>query len=447
VDANACGTVEEKPSTIRTCELPPVSICGDLVCDSDEDARTCAIDCEIIVPEPADVPLTFSLGKTETVFDYESDACATMDLPDVYAHAIRNEKNELVLISGNAPDNYFMFGKTFNTLSRNCSPVLKSGDQWNVESFDHQEWITSAYSEDGKTIHALVHNEYHDPYSSLCDPGNTQPGNLCWYNFVSYARSTDGGKKFSQFTSPAHLVAMPPFQWNVNDGGVDRDGKPKRPNPIGYMEPSNIVKRDDGYYYSMVRMLPDPTSGKDTVCVMRTDDLNAPTSWKFWDGETYSIPLTNPYPNEPANPNDYICEPVSFPIIGGLHGSLTYNTYVKRFMNVGAGVYTHTDGKQTCGFWYSLSTDLITWGKPHLLYKTVFGWPPCNKPTSAQQALSIDQEAYPSIIDHSAPDRSFTYADETVYLYYMQNMDNFSSSTGWGLRRNLVRVPITLSLT
>jgi len=442
-DTHACGTDVNKPIITQTCEMPPVSVCGDFVCDGDENEVTCPLDCKTIepAPEPLDIPLEVTLGNVQTVFDYEEESCAQLDLPDVYAHAFRDEQNNIVLVSGNAPDNYFMYGSTFNNLSRNCSPVLRSGDEWDVETFDHQEWITSTYTDDGKTIHALVHNEYHDPYSLICKPGDTQPSNLCWYNFVSYARSTDGGKKFTQPSSPNHLVAVPPFQWDANSGGINRKGEPMRPAPQGYMEPSNIVKREDGYYYAMVRMLPGKRSGGDTVCVMRTQNLSQPNSWKFWDGDAYTIPLTNPYPNEPANPSDYICEPVSEAIIGGLHGSLTYNTYLQRYMNVGAGVYADDLGELTCGFWYSLSEDLITWGKPHLLYETVFGWSPCNNPTTAQQALSIDQEAYPSIIDHDSNDRSFTTADDTVYLYYMQNQDNHSAG-GWGLRRNLVRVPL-----
>ncbi len=445
-DTRACGTDVNKPITIQSCEMPPVSTCGDFVCDADEDETTCPLDCKIIEPEPEpepiDIPLTIVFGNVQTVFDYEEESCADLDLPDVYAHAIRNDKNEIVLVSGNAPDNYFMFGKTFNTLSRNCSPVLRSGDQWNIETFDHQEWIASVYTEDGKTIHALVHHEYHDPYSPICNPGVTNPSNLCWYNFVSYARSTNGGKKFTSPESPNHLVAIPPFQWDANSGGINRNGTKMRPAPQGYMEPSNIVKRDDGYYYAMVRMLPDSKSGKDTVCVMRTQDLNNPASWKFWDGDAYAIPLTNPYPNEPSNLSDYICEPVSYPIIGGLHGSLTYNTYVKRFMNVGAGVYADEFGEQTCGFWYSLSTDLITWEKPHLLRKTVLGFGDCEQ-TPYQEALSIDQEAYPSIIDHDSTSINFETADDTVYLYWMQNQDNHTPNEGWGIRRNLVRASLT----
>lgn len=445
VDSNACGTISNKPATTQACNSIPVPVCGDGVCEGIENEILCAADCRNINPQPvADVPLTLTLGAEETVFDYEQDACAQMDLPDMVAHPFRNHLGELVLASGNAPDNYWMFGTNFNDLQRDCTPILRSGDKWPVETFDHQEWVGPTYTEDGKTIHALVHNEYHDPYSPLCLPGVTDPSNRCWYNFISYARSTDGGHTFTQPASPNHLVAVLPLQWDANSGNYNqRLQKFDRPAPYGYMEPTTIVKKD-GFYYAMVRRLSNPKGGDDVACVMRTDNLNDPASWKFWDGENFSIPLTNPYPNEPVNPQDLFCAPVVLSKNGSLNGSLTYNTYLERYMIVGAATLNNDAGELTCGFWYILSNDLITWSKPHLLRETVLGWPPCDQPTPAQQALSIDQEAYPSIIDHDSTSRNFETADETVYLYWMQNQDNHNPG-GWGLRRNLVRVPVTFT--
>jgi hypothetical protein len=109
-------------------------------------------------------------------------------------------------------------------------------------------------------------------------------------------------------------------------------------------------------------------------------------------------------------------------------------------MLIGAGVHP-VQGIETCGFFLSRSSDLIHWSPPQLIRSTVLGWPPCDQPSPEQAARHIRQEAYPSIIDHTAPDISFTQVGQTAYLYYMQNMDNFTPG-GWGLRRNLVRIPI-----
>lgn len=379
--------------------------------------------------------IRIELGAEEKVFEYVKDHCAELDLPDVYAHAIRTPSG-IVLVSGNAPDNYFMFGKDFNSLKRLCAPVLRSGDKWPVDSFDHQEWITSVYSEDGITIHALVHNEYHDPYALNCKPGITDPSNPCWYNFISYAVSTDSGKTFTQPASPYHLVAMLPFKWNPS--AVRRGAPP----PHGYMEPSNIFKHNGYYYCMMFGILSNTDQGMSGTCIMRTQNLAEPSSWKIWDGNGFSIPLINPYTNPPADSSKFFPAFVSHRTIRGLRGSLTWSTYLNQFILIGAGVYP-VGGREVCGFFFSRSDDLINWIQPQLIRQAILGWSPCDQQTPDQAARNIIQEAYPSLIDHDAPDLSFTIVDSIAYLYFMQNMDNHNPG-GWGLRRDLVRIPIRM---
>jgi hypothetical protein len=374
------------------------------------------------------------LGSEERVFEYVKDSCAVLDLPDVYAHPIRTPEG-IVLVSGNAPDNYFMFGQDFKTLSRSCEPVFVSGDQWPVEDFDHQEWITSVYSEDGITIHALVHNEYHDPYSRKCKPGITDPSNPCWYNFITYAISTDGGRTFTQPESPNHLVAILPYKWNP-------DATPRgAPPPHGYFEPSNIIKYNGYYYCMMFGLISNTDMSQNGTCIMRTDDISKPGSWKIWNGIGFDIPLINPYSNPPQDSSEYFPAFVSHRTIRDLRGSLTRNSYLDKFMLIGSGVHP-VNGVETCGFFFSLSDDLLQWTSPQLIRETILGWNPCKNQTPEQMAQHIVQEAYPSLIDHDATDISFTEVDSTAYLYFMQNKDNWKQG-GWGLRRDLIRIPIT----
>jgi hypothetical protein len=176
--------------------------------------------------------------------------------------------------------------------------------------------------------------------------------------------------------------------------------------------------------------------------IMRTDDITKPNSWKLWNGTNFSIPLVNPYAAVIRDSSQYIPAFVAPRTIRDLRGSLTWNTYLNQFVLVGAGVFP-IDGTETCGFYLSRSSDLLTWSEPQLIRRTILGWPPCARPNSEQAARNISQEAYPSLIDHDAPDVSFTMADSTAYVYYMQNMDNHTQG-GWGFRRDLIRVPITL---
>ena len=427
-ELNGCGTETNKPREKQECSQqikPGVKPVKPPETEPDVKAQ--------------DVQVT--LGQEEIVYDWSQDQCEQMDLMDVDAHAIRNYKNEIVLASGNAPKNYFMFGQDFDHLKRNCKPVLVSGDKWAADSFDHQEWVASVYTEDGKTIYALIHDEYHDPYAQNCKPGITDPSNKCWFNFISAAKSTDGGHTFTQLPSPQHLVAMLPYKWDpIKGASTNERGRLTQPPPQGYMEPSNIIKGQDGYYYSLLFALTSPTDASQTgVCVMRTDNLDNPQSWKIWDGNGYNIAFLNPYPNEPSNPEEYLCSFVSKSNIDGIHASLTYNTYLGRYMVIGPDIFPNSNNKMTCGFWFSLSDDLINWDKPQLIKEAQLGYGQCsNNNVYDKNGFLIKQEAYPSLIDHNSEDRSFATAGKTAYLYYMKNTIKQQGNY-------LIRVPITFN--
>lgn len=135
------------------------------------------------------------LGKPESVFDYSRDTCRAAggyDLPDAPARAIRLGNGEIMLASSNPPNNSLLYGNDFNSLKHSCAMSLPSSNSPDAFTFDNQEWILSLYR-DGDIIHALIHNEYHDPYADNCLPGITTSENPCWYNAITCA--------YSQFVS------------------------------------------------------------------------------------------------------------------------------------------------------------------------------------------------------------------------------------------------------
>jgi len=316
-----------------------------------------------------------------------------------------------MLADSDAPRNYAMFGADFSSLQRNCSVTLASADDSTAQSFDNQEWIHSVYRE-GSEIHALIHNEYHDPISLNCSPGNSSPGNLCWYNSISYASSTDEGHTFTHATPPGQLIAPPPVQW-------DPQGPPP---PHGYFNPSNIVLGQDSLYYSMFMAI-DRAATQQGLCVMRTKTLNDPASWRAWDGSGFNLQITDPYTGPPAA----MCR-IVVPAIGA---SLTFNTYLNKYMLVGEGVVGGS-GPFVCGLAYSLSSDLVTWAPLRMIREeTLPFFAPCSAPTGAT--------AYPSIIDHSDTTVNFERPGRTPYLYFTRFND-------LALNRDLVRVPLTITV-
>ena len=373
--------------------------------------------------------LRTTLGTPELVMDYATMTCRRgggLDLPDVQAHALRRPDGSLLLVSGNATINFSMAGPDFDHLTRDCAPLLVSGDSPVASSFDNQEWLLSVFRE-GDIVHGLVHNEYHDPAAANCRPGVTDPSNPCWYNAITYARSTDGGHSFSQAPAPDHVVAALPYPW---DPTATRRGAPP---PHGYFTPSNIVRGPDQAYYSLFMAISDRATSAQGQCLMRSDNLSDPAGWRAWDGAGFNLPMPSPYDaaGNPAPTGRPACTPVSPGVIGGMGGSLTYNSYMQQYLLVGSGVFDQA-GAQVCGTGFSLSTDLVTWSTPRLLMPGKLPYPPCTDGSPDGSLI------YPSLIDHADTDVNFQNTGATPHLYFVR----------WnqGLDRDLLRVPVTFSL-
>jgi hypothetical protein len=89
-----------------------------------------------------------------------------------------------------------------------------------------------------------------------------------------------------------------------------------------------------------------------------------------------------------------------------------------------------------CGFFFSLSADLIHWSEPQLLVEAKLTY--CPSITPGPGAVETLPTLYPSLVDHADMTINFEWAGRTPHLYYTRFNDG-------GLDRDLVRVPLTLT--
>jgi hypothetical protein len=361
--------------------------------------------------KPAPPPLLTTVirpsGPEKVVYDWTTDRCENVDIPDFPVRAFRDAGGRVQLITGNDRTRR-LAGPDFEHLTRDCSILLVSDLNPDPAAFDDHEWIGGTYTLDGTTVYALVHDEYQ---------GNTHAGRCpsgvylsCWYNAITLAVSTDGGNTYVDHFP--RLVASIPYQY-VADGG-----------PAGVFAPSSIVHNPaDGYYYAFVyRATRDSYVGN---CLLRTQDLGDPSSWRAWSGGTnFDTTFVDPY-GPLAAPADHLCRPVSIPVPGDMQpNSLTFSTVTKKWMLV---------GQATAGFFSSLSPDLIHWSPPELFMDAKAGWDyRCGDP---------DPIAYPSLIDPGSPSRNFETTGTHAYLYFTRT--HYSGCSGT-LDRDLIRVPVTI---
>ena len=369
------------------------------------------------------VPVTVTVGSKALVFDWSTDRCGERDIPDNPAQIVRAEDGELVLFSMiDSPNNYVRRGPDFDSFETDCDPALQEADLPTPESYENNEWLWSPYRE-GTTWHVFIHNEFHPPGPPPCD------GNNCWYNSITYAVSVDDARSFVKPNPPAHVVAPAPNLWT-----------PPPPNsPVqpwyaeGYFEPSNIVLGPGDYYYAGFRAMDWETDTRGT-CVMRTKTLADPASWRAWDGSGFNLRLDSPYVTGTATE---VCGFVQGPDGPAMEfASLTYNTYLDRYMAVGIwGEWV--DGKLVCGVYFSLSFDLVHWSHIQLITKAL-SW--CESDPTTPGLLEIVPIGYPSIIDHADSTTNFERPGRDAYLYYTR------FNEGYWLDRDLVRVPLTFTV-
>lgn len=359
-------------------------------------------------------------GPPEIVFDWSTDRCADDDIPDLPARAFRDARGQVQLIATHTIARRYI-GRQLDRLRRECRPVFVSERDADPASFNDAEWIAAVYTEDGETVHAIIHNEYHGwEHPGRC----AAPDNFsCWYNTLTLARSTDRGWSYHHpVTPPDHLIATLPYQYEDSAG------------PYGIFSPSNIIRGPGGAYYAFIKV-DDYRSPSQWVCLMRTRDLSDPRSWRFWNGrgKRFDGRFVNPYTDRFKKLDKHVCKPVDPASIGAqMVESVTYNTYLKGYVLIGISADT-LDGREVWGFYYSFSTDLINWTRRKLLLEVDFPWTVAN-PADIHYL-------YPSLLDPRSRSRNFETTGRTAYLYYMRNNGGLEPSS-MDLDRDLIRVPV-----
>lgn len=356
------------------------------------------------------------VGDEEIVFDWGNDRCADHNIPDLAFRAFRGADGQVQAILSHG-SSYRMLGPDLNNLKIDCDSVMKSAYDADPAKYTDAEWIAAPYTEDGETVYALVHNEYQGhSHPGQCPQNDYFP---CWDNSITLAISTDGGKSYDEALSPpSHLVARFPYPYKAGAG------------PEGFRAPSNIIKGQDDYYYSFFNVSEYGTQ-KQWVCLMRTDDLGAPDSWRFWDGTNFDGQFADPYTDDIIDPEAHICPHIDQ--VGNtsetLSESITYNTYLNRYVLIGISA-DWLDDREVWGFYYSFSDNLVNWTHRKLLLEVELPW-------TVESSGSDISHLYPSLLDPDSSSRNFETTDKTAYVYFTRN--NFGHGS---LDRDLIRVPV-----
>jgi hypothetical protein len=360
-------------------------------------------------------PQLHIVGGPQTVFSWVRQACAPTEVPDLPVRAFRDYRGRVQLLLSHYV-NFRMIGRSLTRLHSDCRPVLRSPENPSPERFEDREWLASVYTTNGRDIWALVHDEYQgNRHAGRCPEHAYEP---CWYNAVTLAHSTNGGRSYAHLPAPRQLVAAPSRAYEPGVG------------PSGVFAPSNIVTGPDGAHYALVRVrVPGATRG---VCLLRTTNVGSPGAWRAWNGGAFAGVFTDPFGAPTGAAPCALLEPG---LIAEMTESLTYNVALHRYLLVGlAPPGPRSVGEKVTGIYYSTSTDLVNWTPRTLI-----------APATSVQTYACGGAspiAYPSVVDPTSRSRTFATSGRRPFLYYTQFHYTNCHKTA---DRDLVRVPLEIT--
>ena len=374
-------------------------------------------------------PAVGAAGPETTAFDWSADKCNDNDIPDQPSRAYRDASGKVVLINSHFTVRRKV-GDTLATVTQVCSPIaMSSGNNADPSRYDDKEWVASPYTTDGgTTVYALIHSEFqgynHSPGYCIRSGESFADKQKCWYNALTLAKSTNGGVTFSHAAPPDHYVGGPPYRYLAGTG------------PIGFFQPSNIVRGKDDLYYALVHV-EDYGVQPYGSCLWRTADLADPQSWRAWDGTGFTVRFRDPY-RYSYDPAEGVCAPVSRNRIGTLSESLTWSTYLRKWVLVGSS--ENADGVSGPGFYHYTSDDLVNWSPAKLLMKGELPWT-----YSCQDGP--EQLRDPSLLDNDSESPNFETIGQRPFLYFTRFNVGFNTPTNCftSLDRDLIRIPLEFS--
>ncbi|MFK7792866.1 MAG: hypothetical protein AB8B88_09385 [Devosiaceae bacterium] len=352
-------------------------------------------------------------GPIEVVFDWTTDRCYEFQIPDLPVRAFRDADGQINLVLSH-DSAHAMRGADFDSLAIDCEPIMASSYDDDPSQFNNHEWVASVYTQDGRTVHALIHNEYQgNRYNTGCA---SRDYFQCWYNAVTSAISTDGGRNFSQpIEPPDHLVATITETYTPDEG------------IFGAFSPSNIISFQ-GHFYALLKLQTYPF-GDQHVCLMRTENLSYPDSWRYWNGVEFSGIFADPYRDNLREMRATNCAPVGFNEIAQMYEGVVWHDGLERFVLVGTS-NDPTRDPNPYGYYYAFSENLINWTRRMPLLEVRLPWRATGRQTTY---------LYPTLLDHDSESRNFETTDGSAYLYFTRL--NFGSGN---LDRDLVRVPVRI---
>jgi len=370
-------------------------------------AACAASPCAAEIP-PLDIRV---VSAKEVVFDWKHDRCDDQDIPDTALTAFRRADGQIVGLATHWRNRLFLIAQD-HSFKRDCRIVYEGNRNPDPAAFDDKTWIAAPWTDDGRTVYALGHNEYQaNSHSGRCAFKSYAE---CWYNSIVLVESTNGGMSFAK-NPGSNLVVSAAYPFETAGGA-----------PRGFFGPTNVLKVDS-YFYTIIYT----TGGRGQPpghCLFRSRQFQDPSSWEYWTDKGFYRSSSNPY-------RDAVSQR---PACAPLHGLVGRVRSIRRHRPSGLFLATIEGPPRGTSNGYiavSISSDLRHWSTPPPLISISH--------FSSTNCDDAARYAYPSLIDFDSPELNFSDvgAYAALYLTEMKIVRCGSSP-----QRNLIRYNISISV-
>ncbi|WP_161851797.1 hypothetical protein [Bradyrhizobium sp. CCBAU 051011] len=338
----------------------------------------------VLAAENGEFPHISVVGGPEVVFDYSKQSCEKIDIPDQPLRAFRKLDGTIVAI-GSHYVNRALLGPSFDALRPSCHTIYQGADSRDPHSFDNKTWLAALWTDNGRDIVVLGHNEYHaDAFEQRCAFRKME---RCWYNSITMLKSNDEGYSF-------HVQQTDPILASPNTAEVDQGAR------RGYFDPSNIISLGE-YKYLLVAQR-GFGNGYEGRCLLRNLDPSNPSGWEMYTGSGYVKSSGSPYNSSQQHP---LCSPVV-----GLKGTLGSVTRIRGTPFFAAFLVTNRSTGDFISAFFS--TDLINWREGGDLLRISSFW---SKDCQGEARFS-----YPSVVDDNSNGRNFDDIGGSGWLFLVR---------------------------
>ena len=95
-------------------------------------------------PNPFPDPVLKIVGEEQVVYDWTTDRCADLDIPDLPARAFRNAQGQVQLIAA-MDTNRRSLGSSLDELKHDCNVIMGSDFQAVPSPLNDYEWLATLY--------------------------------------------------------------------------------------------------------------------------------------------------------------------------------------------------------------------------------------------------------------------------------------------------------------